>query len=381
MRVGYERVRHDPPPADDPGEPALIARLRDEIDAHGPITFARFMERALYEPGLGYYATSATRPTRTGDFLTAPELHPLFGWTVARQIDEMWQRLGRPQTFTLREFGAGTGTLGQAIEDGLRRAGSHLADCLSYEPIETESRTVAPATRNGRMVGCVLANEFVDALPVHRVVMRGRRLHELFVGWSEGRFVEVVGQLSDPRLAARFQISGVRLADGQRAEVNLAMTAWLNDVRSDLEAGYVLIFDYAAPATELFAPGRLTGTLRAFRGQHVSSDVLAGVGRQDITSTVDLDALEAGAIDAGLTALGRARQAEFLMGCGLEDAYTSARAGISDDWDAAVLLRSAVTRLLDPRALGGYWVDILGSNVPRDPPLRGLAYRLARRPQ
>src|SRR5687767_10217735 len=100
------------PPAPTAGEPALVDLIRVEIDRDGPITFARYMERALYEPGLGYYATSAERPTRTGDFLTAPELHPIFGWTVANQIDEMWRRLGEPHDFTLREFGAGNGSFG-----------------------------------------------------------------------------------------------------------------------------------------------------------------------------------------------------------------------------------------------------------------------------
>jgi SAM-dependent MidA family methyltransferase len=108
-----------PPPADDAGEPALVELIRAEIERDGPITFARFMERALYEPGLGYYAVSATRPTRAGDFLTAPELHPIFGLTVARQIDEMWRLMGRPRPFVVREYGAGTGALYLAIVDGL----------------------------------------------------------------------------------------------------------------------------------------------------------------------------------------------------------------------------------------------------------------------
>src|SRR5215218_3720764 len=95
------------PPTDDVGEPALVELIRSEIADRGPITFARFMERALYEPELGYYAASQERPTRAGDFLTAPELHPIFGWTIARQLDEMWHRLDRPARFVLREYGAG----------------------------------------------------------------------------------------------------------------------------------------------------------------------------------------------------------------------------------------------------------------------------------
>ena len=109
------------PPPPDPGDPRLIDLIRAEIESGGPITFERFMERALYEPGVGYYAVSADRPTREGDFLTAPELHPIFGWAIAAQVHEMWERLGNPNEFVLREYGAGSGALGRSITDGLGR--------------------------------------------------------------------------------------------------------------------------------------------------------------------------------------------------------------------------------------------------------------------
>ena len=119
MRVEPVRSSVTRPPGDDSGEPRLLEAILAEIDERGPITFARFMERALYEPGLGYYATSRERTTRAGDFLTAPELHPIFGKTVARQVEQMWQRLGRPPGFTVREYGAGRGTLAQALPAGI----------------------------------------------------------------------------------------------------------------------------------------------------------------------------------------------------------------------------------------------------------------------
>src|SRR5512141_2433378 len=115
MRAEPFRSTLETPPPDDPGEPRLVELIRAEIEESGPITFARFMERALYEPGLGYYATSAERMTRAGDFVTAPELHPIFGAVVARQIDEMRQRLGAPANFTVREYGAARRTLGRAL--------------------------------------------------------------------------------------------------------------------------------------------------------------------------------------------------------------------------------------------------------------------------
>jgi SAM-dependent MidA family methyltransferase len=185
LRVEPVRSPLTTPPADDPGEPRLLEAILAEIDERGPITFARFMERALYEPGLGYYATSRERTTRSGDFLTAPELHPIFGQTIARQIEEMRGHLGNPRDFVVREYGAGRGTLGQALPAG-----------ISYEPIESDQ----PRPASG-LTGVILANEFLDALPVHRVVVREGGLRELRVGRSEGRLVEVETELSDPRLA------------------------------------------------------------------------------------------------------------------------------------------------------------------------------------
>ena len=189
-------------------------------------------------------------------------------------------------------------------------------------------------------------------------------MRELKVGRSEGRLVEVEAEVSDPRLADWFDRRHIRLADGQRAEVNLAMLDWLAEMGRDLERGYVLVFDYGAPADALYGADRAMGTIRAFRGQHVSSDVLSGVGHQDITAHVDLDALEEGARRAGLEVIERTRQAQFLLANGFERIYAVLRETADQDWDAAALLRSAVTRLLDPRGMGGFAVVILGRDAP-----------------
>ena len=121
MRVEWRREDVSPPADTARGSAALTESIRDDIERDGPVTFARFMERALYHPVWGYYATDAARPTREGDFLTAPELHPIFGRTLAVQVEEMWQRLGRPGTFVIREFGAGSGALFLSIVEGLAR--------------------------------------------------------------------------------------------------------------------------------------------------------------------------------------------------------------------------------------------------------------------
>ena len=256
LRVELRRDDTSLPSLVDDGEPLLVEAIRAEITTRGPITFARFMERALYEPGLGYYATRPDRPTRSGDFLTAPELHPIFAWTLAGQVDEMWRWLGSPADFVLREYGAGSGALFTALLDGLVQAGSGLASSIRYQPIDLPLQTQLIGQRladTGRadvveappvdeqFVGCILANEFLDALPVHRVVQVAATLREIYVDWRDERFVEVVGALSDSRLGEFFSAAGVALADGQRAEVNLAQSDWLMDAAGALKRGYVMV--------------------------------------------------------------------------------------------------------------------------------------------
>jgi len=362
-----------PPLADDPGEPALVELIRAEIASSGPIPFARFMERALTEPGLGYYATSDKRPTRDGDFLTAPELHPIFGWTVARQLDEMWQRLDRPDEFVLREYGAGRGALATTIKAELERMESGLTAALDYEAFDIQTGRLSPGTATS-FVGCVLANEFLDALPVHRVVQTEAGLREIYVDWQADRFVDVAGAISDPRISERIE-GGDALVVGQQAEVSLAIPAWLSEVSASLERGYVLLIDYGLPTAEMRSESRASGTIRAFRGQHVSSDVLGAVGHQDLTAHVDLDALDADARASGLNPLGRTTQAEFLMGAGLEQVYGDAREEADKDWQAALDLRAAMRRLLDPQHMGKYAVVVLGKGVSNEPVLSGLSFR------
>ena len=382
-----------PPPVDAPGDPRLVALLRTEIEASGALTFARFMQRALYEPELGYYATSAARPTPSGDYLTAAELHPIFGHCLARQLDQMWRLLGEPDDFVLRDYGAGSGALASAIADELARSESALLNRLHYQPVDQPLQLraiadrLAAAGRQGlfsqraaedRFVGCVLANEFLDALPVHRVTWQQGRLREIYVGWRADRFIEVIGEPSTPRLAEWFAATGVELAEGQRAEVNLAMLDWLAEVAAVLSRGFGLVIDYGADAVELYGSARRAGTLRAFRQQHVGGDPLRGVGRQDLTAHVDLAALRNRAAALGLVVLGGTTQAEFLMGNGLERLVETERRELANEWPPWLQLRSAIGRLLDPRALGGYAVIVLGAGLDEPPPtLAGLDYRLS----
>ncbi len=400
-------LRHGPAPGPLPaeGEPVVVERIRAEIAASGPLTFARFMELALYDPEGGYYRVGAGRPGLSGDFLTAPELHPIFGAAVAVQLTEVWGRIGRPEPFVVREFGSGSGALALAILRALAGLGPggratialELANAIRYVPIEVDAgrraELVDRLTADGfgaslvpeagpdavePAPGAAIANEFFDALPVHRLEMAPDGLRELYVDWRGDAFVEVAGPPSSARLAERLAGEGIALAEGVRAEVCLALDEWVGRIAGGLERGAAILVDYGYPATELYGPARAAGTLRAYAGHRVHADWARAVGRQDLTAHVDFTALERAARDHGLDVLGSTTQAEFLAGSGgdaILDAIRSDPATTTEDWLA---VRSALGRLLDPRAMGRFRVLVLGSGLAVDPPLRGLAYRVGR---
>lgn len=371
----------------------LVELIRGEIEREGRIPFARFMELALYHPEHGYYVRSADRATRAGDFLSAPETHPLFGQAIARQVDEMWRLLDRPRPFTLREYGPGTGSLAEAVLAGLRAEGSGLLDALRYEPIDVAPARVAqighrlaaagfgavlvPAEPDRALIGCILANELLDALPVHRVTVLDGKLRELYVAWGGGWFVDEPGEPSTTELAGYLERAGVRLREGQQAEINLAALAWIAEAAASLARGYLLLIDYGHPAAELYGPRRHRGTLMAYRRHRASDDPYEAVGEQDLTSHVDLTTAQRAAEGAGLRLLGHTTQAEFLAGLGLGQLLDRIGRDEHADAQAYVAARAAVLRFLDPRATGRFAVLVFGRDVPPEQ-LSGLSFRLSR---
>jgi SAM-dependent MidA family methyltransferase len=395
-------LRREPPTdlRDVAQDDAIVERIREEIRQTGPLTFARFMELVLYAPDGGYYRAAATRPGREGDFITAPELHPIFGWSLARGIDEIWRRLGQPSRFVVREYGAGTGALAVAILDGLREMASPLLDAIAYEPVEIDERRLEAFTarlkaagHTGRhrpsttdpFVGVALGNEVLDALPVHRVRRRGDRLVELAVGLdADDGFVEVETEPATPGLVARLAAEGVALVDGQTAEICLALDDWIAIAAAPLRQGVLLLIDYGAPAAELYDPvRRLDGTLRAYVRHQVHADPYRNVGRQDLTAHVDVTAVEHAAAAAGLATIGITTQAEALMGVGIEARLQEIQADPATTFEDYTLVRSALMRLLDPAAMGRFRVMAFGREWPmsgsEERPLGLFAFRLPAR--
>jgi SAM-dependent MidA family methyltransferase len=369
--------------------PALAARIRDEITRAGPMPFARFMELALYDPDGGYYRSAEARPGRGGDFVTAPELHPIFGEVLGRAVEEAWETLGRPEPFVVREHGAGEGALALAMLPTLPLA-------IRYAPVEIDDRRVATlnehlerarladrlAEPEGPFDGVVIANEVLDALPVHRVRQVGGGLRELAVDMGEdGEFVEVEVEPTTPALAGRLADEGIELVEGQTAEICLALGDWMATTAAPLRRGLVLLIDYGYPAAELYDPvRRRDGTLRAYVRHQVTDDPYRFVGRQDLTAHVDLTAVERAAHAAGLVTVGITTQAEALMGLGIEDRLRAIQADPATTIEEYTLLRSALLRLLDPAAMGRFRVMIFGRGWPADASSGLLRYSLPSRP-
>ncbi len=388
---GYRREALPNP--EDAGEDAwLVAALRDEIATSGPITFARFMERALYEPGHGYYRRPDPGPGTAGaDFLTSPEAHPIFGAAIGRLLEQAWDAMGRPAPFTVTEPGAGTGALAAGMLGGLRDLGSPLLAAIRYRPVEVEAARLdalrarlaaadladrlSPATDadagsepdDATRIGAVVANEVLDALPVHRVIGRPGGLRELLVTTDDaGAFAWLEAEPTTGKLAALLAAERIILADGQVTEVCLAIDGWLAGATRHLARGLVVLVDYAAEPADLHGPARPEGTLRAFARHAVGADPFRHVGRQDLTATVDLAAIRAAAARAGLAPIGETTQAELLARAGtsdLTDAYLR-RPGVT--LQDALDLRSALARLMDTRGMGGYRVLAFGRGLPSD---------------
>jgi SAM-dependent MidA family methyltransferase len=370
-------------------ETELAGRIRAEILARGPMTFARFMELALYDPDGGYYRGPVARPGREGDFLTAPETHPIFGWALAAQLDQLWDAMARPPRFVVREHGAGAGALALAVLDGLARSGSALLDRIVWQPVEIEPqraasfrRALTEAGRGDRLepatdtpvVGVVLANEVLDALPVHRVVVRDGELREVLVGVGrDGGFADVEEQPTTGAIRLRLAGEGIELAEGQRAEVSLGIDDWVARAARSLERGLLLLVDYGYPATELYDPDRRRdGTLRAYVRHVVHDDPYRHIGRQDLTAHVDVSAVTGAAVAAGLRVLGVTTQAEFLAALGAGELLRGLQDEPATTLQGYLDARAALGRMLDPAAMGRFRVMAFGRGLPAGTELAGL---------
>jgi SAM-dependent MidA family methyltransferase len=384
----------------------LEEKIAEKIRLHGPVSFAEFMELALYDPQYGYYTSAGTRIGRKGDFFTSAHMHAAFGAMLAGQALEMWAAIGRPDPFYVVECGPGTGLLCADFLDALKNSpspdGALFYAALRYRLVEISpalkrlqeefllpayaqkiawAGTLSELKDDGAVRGCVLSNELLDAFPVHLVQTRADGddvvLMEVFVDSTPDGFTETLKPSGPALVKYMEEFFTPKLPPGYRTEINLAARVWLADAAALLDEGFVLTVDYGYAAWEYYAPERNRGTLMCYRRHTLSEDPYADPGAQDITAHVNFSALKKWGDDLGLRTLGYCTQGVFLVSMGIGEAL--AGIGVEDDY-----LRQAaqIKRLIMPGALGEshkVMAQYKGSGEPRITPgaeqtlTRGLA--------
>ena len=347
------------------------AFVKQRVREKGRITFAEYMQVALYGPG-GYYTSGAQGAGR--DYYTSPLAHPVFGALIALQLEQMWRLLDTPDPFHVVEPGAGDGTQARDILAFAERLEPAFATALRYTAIDRAS----PAPRAQALgldwirsehfpmrgiVGCVLSNELVDALPVHRVAMRRGELREVYVTLDGERLVEVLGELSTPELAARLDLEQARLEEGWEAEVNLPAVTWMDEVARSLARGYVITIDYGDLAEGLFTPQRSQGTVVSYYAHAPMIDLYANIGSRDITAHANFTTLKQAGAEAGLQPLAVATQRRFLRNLGIDlfiEASRRQRLGQREVQANVMAMRD----LIKPEGLGGFRVLLQSKGAP-----------------
>jgi SAM-dependent MidA family methyltransferase len=374
-----------PPPTDEAAAQSsrLIALIQDEIRREQWISFARFMALALYTPRLGYYSGGARKFGEHGDFITAPEISPLFGQALGAQVAQVMQA----SAAQVLEVGAGTGQLAcdllRTLDDQDALPDSYLILELSGELrarqqalIERDLPHLSTRVRwldalPERFSGCVLANEVLDVMPVQRVVWRPDGIFERGVALdAAGKFCWQDRPAGGRLLEAARALPVLAPESGEyRSEICLAASAWVAEWGKRLEQGALLLVDYGYPRDEYYLPSRDSGTLQCYYRHHAHNDLLAWPGLNDITAFVDFTTLAEAAHNAGLTVAGYTTQASFLTDCGILDQLRMLGAP-----DEAAYLRGAraALRLLGPHEMGELFKVLVLSRGLDDLPWLGL---------
>ena len=361
---------------------SLQALIADHIAAAGGwISFARYMELALYTPGLGYYSAGAVKFGAEGDFVTAPEMTPLFGQTLARQVMQVLRQTGG----SVLELGAGRGRLAAAMLEEMQRAGTLPEQYLTLEVSadlkavqQAYLRSVLPAALYEKLVwldtlpdvftGVVVANEVLDAVPVHLVRKQDGALQELGVGLDAQEGLEMQPRpLTD---AALLQTAmKLDLPDGYQSEICPQAQALVASLSASLQRGVLLFIDYGFSRAEYYHPQRTQGTLMCHYRHHAHGDVFLYPGLQDLTAHVDFSAVAEAGITQGLQLLGYCGQAQFLINCGITDLMLRVPV---HDLQRYAPLASQAQKLLSPAEMGELFkVIALGKGVR---PLAGFIH-------
>lgn len=388
------------------GHPELVADIIREIQVSGPISFARFMELALYHPTFGYYMRftdkgDAEEPRSglgedrigwSGDYYTSCDVSPVLAHSLAKQIAQMDELLGRPVPFTIVEMGAGKGVLARDVLTACRTVSESLSKRLRYVIIErspvmqaSQQRLLAPwigeqgcVTWLGSLAelptehidGVLLSNELVDAFPVHRIRVVDGEPREVWVDFIDGRFCEQLQSCSTPELQdylQRLADHDVVVAEGACADINVPAVPWIKEVARVLRRGFAMTIDYGHLAHDLYGPERKKGTLLCYYHHMASEDPYQRVGLQDMTAHVDFTTLAAVGEAEGLHVTGFTNQMSFLTSLGIERLLESLEPGSAEF--------QSVLQLLRPNGMGSTFKILIQHKGIEKPELDGLRFK------
>jgi len=382
----------------------LRQKIIDRIKKEGPITFETFMEMALYEPGLGYYASEHAGIGKAGDFYTSQHLHPAFGAMIGKQIEEMWEILGKPSDFYAVEHGAGSGLMCMDIMNYLQKR--EIFQSFTYAIIEVNPfiqhkqkkllekysakvKWIYPFKELGDIKGCILSNELLDAFPVHLIEMEDK-LKEIYVnvkdennpplppfnkggqgGFSVGNFKETKGPLSTNAIVNYIHEFSIQLPKGYRSEINLKIKDWLRSVNEVLSEGFVLTIDYGYPARDYYSDERNRGTLLCYYRHQVNEDPYRNIGQQDITAHVNFSSIKKWGEEFGLKTIGFCQQGTYLISLGIDEIIKELYENASD----YLFEVAKIKRLIFPGTIGETHKVLIQYKGKGNPNLRGFAIK------
>ena len=353
--------------------PSVAEDIRKEIKHRGRITFARYMDLALYAPGKGYYSGSASGFSGA-DYITSPLAHPVFGALLGRQLYQIWNIMGNPDKFLIVEQGAGNGTLAYDVLDYIERAAPIFYEQLTYIAIDCTPSPFESTNRHENLEylrsyglpafggeGCIISNELIDAYPVHRFRVDHSKLTESYVHMdSEGGFVEIFDEPSTGLLSQRLQDLDIPLRDGLKGEINLYIDDWAKSISSCLDSGAAITIDYGDLASSLY--NRPNGTLQTYYLQTDGGSPFNMPGQQDITAHVDFSSVISYGARHRLKYEGLIDQGAFLRNLGWAQLFESV-VGMNIGERELLSNQIGMRHLVEQGHLGGLKVLVQSKNL------------------
>lgn len=364
---------------------SLEQKIIEKIKKEGPITFETFMDMALYEPGMGYYASDRTEIGRAGDFYTSQHVHPIFGMMLGRQLEEMWEQMGRPSHFTAVEPGAGEGYMCNDILAYLNK--KNLINSMTYVIVEPHPfmqekqkrllqdyaekvKWVSSFNELDNVTGCILSNELLDAFPVHLIEMEDD-IKEIFITSDNDHIREIKDHPGTDAISEYTKEFSLNLPEGYRTEINLRIKDWLKEVNNALSEGFILTVDYGYPAWDYYGEERNRGTLLCYYRHQYNENPYQYIGEQDITAHVNFSSVKEWGEELGFDTLGFCKQGVFLVSLGIDKMIKELDENKSD----YLFEIAKIKRLILPGTIGETHKVMIQYKGKGHPVLRGFSIK------